>query len=463
MSDNRPTYGFDPRFGQRTWQIGGYSARNEVLNRTQGFDVGYGYAIIPWTSDPDRPELNDYPNQFTDLFSSRVGNAEYVAVISRHAQMIMGNGIDILPDPVLQAADPIVAEFDTRRAKAMFDQAFLFTAAYDLAMFRSFAAQECMELGQTVQGGMGLRPYKVYGQRIPQVRVGPPRMNADGIYRPQWYYISEDWTQVDIFQGGTQFYVQANAYMPHAILAKDVADSHIDELCRVLGIDDEAQVTQLKLRRLHWDMEYSPAGFYYPVSSAECALAEMQLAAQSVQFHLAALNNTAYAGGLLIIPKQIKRDPQTGNLSNEEFAEQEAIATKWQEQLAGAKNAGQTAILFRDPNDGPESVPEFLSPPSNDNDARFLATQAMARERTLIAVQALDPALYGIPTKTGFSNKADQLRASYQLVEASITGPLRKRLLTYMNDTLKRAGIQARVNITYEMPFPDSPNVTVPA
>jgi phage portal protein BeeE len=105
--------------------------------------------------------------------------------------------------------------------------------------------------------------------------------------------------------------------------------------------------------------------------------------------------------------------------------EQEDILRRLEERYRGPQGAGRIVLSMGDP----DEKPEITQIQSNLQQGMFGEIFALVRENILSGHQIPDPSLIGLPSPSGFSSQAEQLKTAHQLFMNTTIKPMQEFII----------------------------------
>lgn len=380
---------------------------------------------LPWVP---YGEDNLYFNQFLDLLAT---SPLYSQVCERRAQLAVGDGMRFVGD-----------DRDVQAAQSLMMQAgvssWLEPAARDAATFNAIATR-------VLYLGNGL-PVQMRHMRTANVRVG---VNDPVLGEPDSYYYSADWEYVRTTGNVLARYKEYEPLRYPSYAVGPIPGAGIrpaERQSKSISYPTVEGQTVLYTKR------YSPAGRSYAQPFGEAAKLALQTQVEIVVYENSLVKNS-YASSLIIT---VKRSPLPD--PEKERAEQLKIAEALQKQLANNANAGKATVLFADVLN-PANAPEVSSPPTDNNDKRYIEANRMLMESAMTGLGVIAPELYGVFTSSGFSSQADTMRAAFDLAYVSDITHLQDLLCRPINQILAANGIAATAALVTRFPLPDGTTI----
>ena len=160
--------------------------------------------------------------------------------------------------------------------------------------------------------------------------------------------------------------------------------------------------------------QYQPGYIFYGVPQYLSALLDVRLSHAISEYNLASILNSGSPSLWVHLPQNV--DSQN---------EQEDILRRLEERYRGPQGAGRIVLSMGDP----EEKPEITQIQSNLQQGMFSEIFALVRENILSGHQIPDPSLIGLPSPSGFSSQAEQLKTAHQLFMNTTIKPMQEFII----------------------------------
>ena len=155
--------------------------------------------------------------------------------------------------------------------------------------------------------------------------------------------------------------------------------------------------------------QYQPGYLFYGVPSYLASLLDVRLSRAISEYNLAAILNSGSPSLWVHLPQQ--PDSQI---------EQEDILRRLEERYRGPQGAGRIVLSMGDPTE----KPEITQINSNLQGGMFSEIFGLVRENILSGHKIPDPSILGLPSPTGFSSQAEQLKTAFELFMSTTIKPM---------------------------------------
>jgi hypothetical protein len=171
-------------------------------------------------------------------------------------------------------------------------------------------------------------------------------------------------------------------------------------------------------RQLLHVRNYQPGFIFYGAPSYLSSLLDIRLSRAISAFNLANIENGAQPSLWINFPQEV--DSQE---------EQEDILRRLEGRYTGPYNGGRIIVSY-----GSDGVrPEITTLSPTLEGGMFAEIFALVRENILAGHQIPDPSICGLPSPSGFSSQAEQLKTAHQLFMKTTIYPLQSFMLKELN------------------------------
>lgn len=183
--------------------------------------------------------------------------------------------------------------------------------------------------------------------------------------------------------------------------------------------------------------QYQPGYVFYGSPDYSASLLDIRLSRAISEHNLHNIYNGASPSLWVHLPESA---PDSQN-------EQENILQRLEERYVGAKNSGRIIVSWGSP-DGQQ--PQITQIAQNIQSGMFQEIFALVRENILAGHKIPDPSLIGLPSPSGFSSQADQLKTAHQLFMATTIRPLQEFLIREVQPIIQLMYPNETVDLTIE-------------
>lgn len=179
---------------------------------------------------------------------------------------------------------------------------------------------------------------------------------------------------------------------------------------------------------------YNPGYLFYGTPDWTASELDVRLSRGISQYNLATIHNGG-APSLWVHFPESAPDSQT---------EQENVLSRLESRYTGPDSAGRIIVSWGGP-DGQK--PEITQMNSNLQQGMFSEIFALVRENILAGHRIPDPSLLGLPTASGFSSQADQLKTAYKLFQTTTIFPLQQFLIDNIQPVIQLLNPNEKVEL----------------
>lgn len=278
----------------------------------------------------------------------------------------------------LKATDSEERPLEWKRVKRMFKPKDLRLIMHDYKKY----GKACFQVGYSTIGER--RAIKTIHHPVETIAKG--KKNRLG--QTEMYYFSPDWSK------------------PSVKITEIPAFGTSEESVELFYIDGFANSIQY-----YSDVDYQ-AGLQYAKVEEEVS-----------NYHINNIQNGFTPSMMISFNNGI---PETEELQYE-------IEQDVQNKFGGTSNAGKLVITF---NQDAASAPTMTALQLNKAAEQYTFVSEEAQKKLFISHKVTSPLLLGIPTSTGLSNNADELKNSYMLFNTTVIEPLQEPVLEAIADVL---------------------------
>jgi phage portal protein BeeE len=168
--------------------------------------------------------------------------------------------------------------------------------------------------------------------------------------------------------------------------------------------------------------QYQSGYIFYGVPTYLSSMLDIRLSHAISEFNLAQIMNGASPSLWVHLP----HEPDSQN-------EQENILRRIEERYRGSANAGRIIVSYG----GEGEKPEITQIQPTMTQGGYAEIFALVRENILSGHQIVDPSLIGLPTGSGFSSQADQLKTSHELFMNTTIVPMQQFIIRELKPVLE--------------------------
>ncbi len=180
---------------------------------------------------------------------------------------------------------------------------------------------------------------------------------------------------------------------------------------------------------------YTPGLEFYGAPSYLASFTDVRLSRAISDYNLNTLLNGAQPSLWINFPQE----PDSQN-------DMEDVLRRLEERYSGPNNAGRVIVSY-----GSDGVkPEITTINPTLQGGMFQEIFALVRENILAGHQIPDPSICGLPSGSGFSSQADQLRTAQELFMKTTIQPLQEFMLKELNPIVQLLYPEEQVNLVIE-------------
>ena len=167
---------------------------------------------------------------------------------------------------------------------------------------------------------------------------------------------------------------------------------------------------------------YQPGFIFYGAPSYLSSILDIRLSRAISEYNLASILNGAQPSLWINFPQEV--DSQQ---------DQEDILRRLEDRYTGPSNGGRIIVSY-----GSDGVrPEITTINPTLQGGMFSEIFALVRENILAGHQIPDPSVCGLPSGSGFSSQADQLKTAFELFMNTTIIPLQKFMIKELNPVIQ--------------------------
>jgi phage portal protein BeeE len=182
---------------------------------------------------------------------------------------------------------------------------------------------------------------------------------------------------------------------------------------------------------------YNPGYLFYGTPDWTASELDVRLSRAISQHNLSLIANGGAPSLWVHLPESAP-DSQT---------DQENVLARLENRYTGPESAGRIILSWGGP-DGQK--PEITQMNSNLQGGMFSEIFALVRENILAGHRIPDPSLLGLPTASGFSSQADQLKTAYRLFQTTTIFPLQSFLIDQLQPVVQLLYPDEKVELIIE-------------